>query len=113
MKSTIEAMKQALAAGEKFITKVHTGRAKSIETYDDLTASNISLREAIAREEAQSVEPVTFRKISVTGTKADLLERLGDGGGLSEDNTLEDIKSEIKLINSFGAALHQHKNKSN
>jgi len=54
--TTIEAMKQALAAGERFIMKVHTGKAKSTETYDDLTASNRSLREAIKREEAQTVE---------------------------------------------------------
>jgi len=51
---------------------------------------------------AQRVEPVTFRKISVTGTKAELLARLGDGSGLSKDNTLKDIKSEIKLRNSWG-----------
>lgn len=57
MSKTIDAMKQALAAGEKFIAKVHTGRAKSTETYDDLTASNRALREAITQEEAQAAEP--------------------------------------------------------
>ena len=58
MTTAIEAMKQALAAGKKFIAKAHAGKVRSIETYNDLMASNKTLIEAIAQAEAQTVEPV-------------------------------------------------------
>ena len=60
MSEKINAMKQALAAGEKFIAKVHAGLARSTETYDELQHSNMHLREAIAVEEAQTVEPFAW-----------------------------------------------------
>jgi len=36
----------ALVANQKFIDKVNSGKAKSVETYDDLVAVNIALRKA-------------------------------------------------------------------
>lgn len=58
-KTTVIAMQQALIANEKFINKVNNGLAKSIETYDDLTAVNILLRKAIQEEENENFSSTT------------------------------------------------------
>ena len=91
-KETIDALKQALAAGEKFIAKVHTGKAKSTETYDDLTTSNRALREAIKREEAQTVEPVNKplpieRETLVVALRRIASEGLADYGNTGYPNS--------------------------
>jgi len=39
----------ALVANQKFIDKVNSGKAKSVETYDDLVVVNIALRKAGVR----------------------------------------------------------------
>lgn len=52
-------MRQALIANEKFINKVNMGLARSVETYDDLTAVNILLRKAIQEEENEKVSSTT------------------------------------------------------
>ena len=58
-KLTSVAMRQALIANEKFINKVNMGLARSVETYDDLTAVNILLRKAIQEEENEKVSSTT------------------------------------------------------
>lgn len=38
-------LRQALAVAEKFRAKVHNGRARSVETYDDMTALSKAIKE--------------------------------------------------------------------
>lgn len=59
MNNSVMAMQAAITANEKFINKVNTGKAKSVETYDDLTAVNILLRKAIQEEENEKVSSTT------------------------------------------------------
>lgn len=59
MNNSVIAMQAAINANEKFINKVNMGFAKSVETYDDLTAVNILLRKAIQEIQEEENEKVS------------------------------------------------------
>lgn len=55
-------LEQIVAVADKFINKVETGQARSVETYDDLIAVRKSCRAAIANAESVDTDDVLMRE---------------------------------------------------